>query len=308
MAARKGLVRLARLACVLAALGYGGWYAYDEVFKPGEIKRRVIEELSARFDGVDVEVGHARLRPFLGGVNVSDLKLIRRDDPSRTPFLHVPHAVIWYDKADFARRLRPAKIELEDARLRVVRDTAGKWNLAGIALPTPDGEQAPVFVLRKAHVEVIDGKTGSSAVLDLQEMDVTVVNDPATVYTFEARGKSAPIGPFHARGKFEKDVGAAGTLDLGSISLGDPLARLVGLAGPRGGRAAPDRQRHRVLSDPMDLEAGPPAGRQLRNRLRPARRPVHRAQPAGPAGTTGPQGKGQGRRVGRRVAHRPTRR
>jgi hypothetical protein len=232
MAARKGLVRLARLACFLAALGYGGWYAYDELFKPGEIKRRVIEELSARFEGVDVEVGHARLRPFLGGVNVSDLKLIRRDDPTRTPFLHVPHAVIWYDKADFANRLRPAKIELEDATLRVVRDPNGKCNLEGLAKPTPEGEQAPVFVLRKAHVEVIDGKTGSSAVLDLQEMDLTVVNDPVSTYTFEARGKSVPIGPFHARGKFEKGVGAAGTLDLGSITLGEPLAQLIGLAAP----------------------------------------------------------------------------
>lgn len=232
MAARKGLVRLARLACVLAALGYGGWYAYDELFKPGEIKRRVIEELSARFDGVDVEVGHARLRPFLGGVNVSDLKLIRRDDPSRTPFLHVPHAIIWYDKADFAHRLRPAKIELEDASLRVVRDSVGRWNLEGVAKPAPDGEQAPVFVLRKAHVEVVDETSGSSAVLDLQELDVTIVNDPAATYTFEARGKSTPIGPFHARGKFEKGVGAAGTLDLGSITLGDQLGRLVGLAAP----------------------------------------------------------------------------
>src|SRR6478736_6980461 len=119
MAARKGLIRLARLASVLAALGYGGWYAYDELCKPGEIKRRVVEELSARFDGVDVEVGHARLRPFLGGVNVTDLKLIRRDDPTRTPFLHVPHAIIWHDKAEFPRRFSPAKIELEDAHLRL---------------------------------------------------------------------------------------------------------------------------------------------------------------------------------------------
>jgi hypothetical protein len=232
MAARKGLARLVRLALVLAALGYGGYYAYDELFKPGEIKRRVIEELSARFEGVDVEVGSARLRPFLGGVTVSDLKLIRRDDPSRTPFLNVPNAVIWYDKADFAHRLKPAKIELEDASLRVVRDAGGKWNLDGIAKPTPEGEQAPVFVLRKAHVEVIDGKTGSSALLDLQEMDLTVINDPVNVYTYEARGKANPIGPFHARGKFEKGVGAAGTLDLGSITLGEPLARLIGLAAP----------------------------------------------------------------------------
>jgi hypothetical protein len=232
MAARKGLVRLARLACVLAALGYGGYYAYDELFKPGEIKRRVVEELSAKFEGVDVEVGSARLRPFLGGVNVSDLKLIRRDDPNRTPFLHVPHAVIWYDKADFAHRLRPAKIELEDAQLRVVRDAQGHWNVEGIAKPAPEGEQAPVFVLRKAHVEVVDQANGSTAVLDLQEMDLTVVNDPVAVYTYEARGKADPVGPFHARGRFEKGVGAAGTLDLSSITLGEPLARLIGLAAP----------------------------------------------------------------------------
>jgi hypothetical protein len=232
MAARKGLVRLVRVACVLAALGYGGWYAYDELFKPGEIKRRVIEELTARFEGVDVEVGSARLRPFLGGVNVSDLKLIRRDDPTRTPFLHVPHAVIWYDKADFAHRLRPAKIELEDARLHIVRNAKGQWNLQDIAKPGPEGEQAPVFVLRKAHVEIVDEKQGSTAVLDLQELDVTVVNDPVNVYTYEARGKATPIGPFQARGRFEKGVGAAGTLDLNSIALGEPLARLIGLAAP----------------------------------------------------------------------------
>ena len=36
MAARKGLARLVRLCCLLAALGYGGWYAYDELFKPGQ--------------------------------------------------------------------------------------------------------------------------------------------------------------------------------------------------------------------------------------------------------------------------------
>ena len=232
MAARKGLVRLVRVACVLAALGYGGWYAYDELFKPGEIKRRVIEELSARFEGVDVEVGSAHLRPFLGGVNVSDLKLIRRDDPTHTPFLHVPSAVIWYDKADFAHRLRPAKIELEDARLHVVRNAKGQWNVQDICKPGPEGEQSPVFVLRKAHVEIVDEKQGSTAVLDLQELDVTVINDPVNVFTYEARGKASPIGPFQARGRFEKGVGAAGTLDLSSIALGEPLARLIGLAAP----------------------------------------------------------------------------
>lgn len=232
MAARTGLARLVRLACILAALGYGGWYAYDELFQPDEIRRRVHEELSARFEGVDIEIGSARMRPFLGGVNISDLKLIRRDDPTRTPFLHIPSATIWHDKAEFPRRIVPGKIELEGAHLRLVRDSAGKWNIEGITKPAADGDRAPVLVLKKARVEVVDQKTGSSAALDLQEMDVTVINDPVAVFTFEARGKSTPAGPFLARGRFEKGVGAAGNLELGAIELGPELARLIGLAAP----------------------------------------------------------------------------
>jgi hypothetical protein len=232
MAARTGLARLVRLACILAALGYGGWYAYDELFQPDEIRRRVHEELSARFEGVDIEIGSARMRPFLGGVNVSDLKLIRRDDPSRTPFLSVSSAIIWHDKAEFPRRIVPGKIELEGAHLRLVRDATGKWNIDGITKPVADGDRAPVLVLKKARVEIVDQKTGSTAALDLQEMDVTVINDPVEVFTFEARGKSTPAGPFHARGRFEKGVGAAGSLDLGAIDVGPDLARLIGLAAP----------------------------------------------------------------------------
>ena len=136
-----------------------------------------------------------------------------------------PSAIIWHDKADFSRRLTPSKIELEDAHLRLIRDSKGKWNVEGITKPANEGEQAPVLLLKKMHVEVIDQKLGSSAVIDIQEMDVTVINDPATVYNFEAKGKANPIGPFFARGRFEASVGANGNLDLGSIKLGDDLAR-----------------------------------------------------------------------------------
>jgi len=233
MAARKGLARLVRVCCLLAVLGYGGYYAYDEMFKPGEVRRRVQEELTAKFEGVDVEVGSARLRPFLGGVNVSDIKFIRRDDPTRTPFLQVAHATIWHDKAGLVHGLTPAKIELEGAHLRLIRDAAGRWNVEGITKPPGEGDQAPVLVLKKARVEVVDLNYGSSAMMDLQEMDVTVINDPATVYTFEARGKASTIGPFHARGRFEKAVGASGSLDLNGIVLGPELTRMIGMVAPQ---------------------------------------------------------------------------
>ena len=134
-------------------LGYGGSYAYDELFKsPGEIRRYVIEEIAARFEGVDVESRlRPHLRPFLGGVNVSDLKLFRRDDPTRTPFLEVRAA-----RGHLVRqgRLRPppapAKIELEDARLHVVRHANRQWNLQDIAKPGPDGRAGPGLRLAAA--------------------------------------------------------------------------------------------------------------------------------------------------------------
>ena len=254
MAARKGLARLVRLCCLLAALGYGGWYAYDELFKPGEIRRRVHEELTARFEGVDVEIGSARMRPFLGGVNVSDLKLIRRDDPTRTPFLHVPHAVIWHDKAEFPHRIDPAKIELEDARLRLVRERHGKWNVEGITKPIADGEQAPVLVLKKARVEVIDQKAGSSAVLDLQEMDVTVINDPVDGLHVRGEGQVDADRPVpRSRAIRERASGRPGTLDLGGIVLGERPGPTGRHGRPGGGRALADRQRDRVVAE----RAGP---------------------------------------------------
>jgi hypothetical protein len=232
MAARKALGRVVRVVVILAALGYGGHYAYDHLFQPGEIRRRVVEELTAKLEGVDVEVGSARMRPFLGGVNVTDLRLIRRDDPTRTPFLHVPRAIIWHDKAQFPHRIAPAKIELEDAHFRLVRGTTGRWNVEDISRPAEEGDRAPVIVLKNARVEVIDQKVGPAALAELKDLDVTIINDPVAVYTFEAKGQALPIGPFQARGRFEKGVGAGGTLDLGDIKLGPELVRLAALAAP----------------------------------------------------------------------------
>ena len=234
MAARKGLTRLIRVCLVVVAFGYGAWWLYDYLFQPAEIKRRVHEALSAKFEGVDVEIGSARMRPFLGGVNVTDLKLIRRDDPTRTPFLHVPSAIIWHDKADFSRRFSPAKIELEDAHLRLIRETNGKWNVEGLAKP-PSGsgtEPAPILVLKKARVEVIDRKAGTTAILDLKDTDVTVVNDPLKVYTVEAKGSAHPLGPFVVRARYEAGAGATGTLDLNGIHVGADLGKLIGQFAP----------------------------------------------------------------------------
>lgn len=233
MPARTGLVKLTRVLIVLLVLGFGAWKLYDYLFQPGEIRRRVHETLSASFQDVDVEVGSARVRPFIGGINVSDLKLIRRDDPTRTPFLDVPSAIIWFDKSQFANGLVPNKIEMDDAHIRIVRSKNGTWNIQDILKEKTDRpEQTPIIVMKKAHVEIVDQQTGKNAVLALKDADITVINDPVKLYTFDIKGKAHPLGPFQIQGKYEDGLRAHASVQFSQVQLGPELANLVGLFAP----------------------------------------------------------------------------
>ncbi len=261
---RRGLIRLVRVCCVLVAAGYGAWWVYDYAFKPGEVRRRVLEELTAKFDGVDVEVGSARMRPFLGGINITDLKLIRRDDPTRTPFLHVPKATIWFDKSLALQKLPLGKIELDDAHIHLVRDAEGKWNVQGLMHPAGKGDgPAPVLVLKKARVSIQDNKQGLSGELDIRDTDLTVVNDPVSLYTVEARGEADPFGKFHLSAKYEDKVGATGQLEINDAAIGESLGKLLGMAKPEAAQLIEGLEGRLGLTVKLDWKVGQPAARGL---------------------------------------------
>src|SRR5262245_57233892 len=100
------------LVLLLVALGGAGWVAYQLLY-PLDVTAQVVAGLEERFTGVEVRVGSARLR-LLGGIAVTDLALVRRDDPGGVPFLTVPRAVIYHDKEQLAQgRLAVRKVELD---------------------------------------------------------------------------------------------------------------------------------------------------------------------------------------------------
>lgn len=236
--ARLGVVRFFRVCCVLAIVGYVAWWAYDHAFKPGEVRRRVIDALSIKFEGVDIELGSARMRPFLGGVNIGDLKLIRRDDPTRTPFLHVPKATIWFDKSLALKQLPLGKIELEDSQIRLVRDAEGQWNVQGILNPSKSSEgPSPVIVLKKAKVSIVDHKQGLAGELEVKNTDLTVINDPETTYVIEAAGEAAPFGKFRVSAKYEAGIGANGELQVRDATMGAALSKLLAMVKPEAAQA-----------------------------------------------------------------------
>src|SRR5919202_5842884 len=116
---RKRLVR-GLTAAVVVGLAGAGWLAY-QVTSGSAVRQQVIAQLRKHFVGAEVALGSARLR-LLGGITVTNLTLYRRDDPSQTPFLHVPSGVIYHDKEQLGQgQLAIRKLKLDRPRFTVVR-------------------------------------------------------------------------------------------------------------------------------------------------------------------------------------------
>ncbi len=96
------------LLAALAVLGYAGWWARDWV-SPDNVRAAVIGHVEQDFPGSEVRLGFARMR-LLGGISVSDLALVRPDDPAT--FFESPAGVIFHEKEQLKRgRLVVRKIE-----------------------------------------------------------------------------------------------------------------------------------------------------------------------------------------------------
>src|SRR4029078_7717975 len=127
---RRRLVRGAVLAAV-GGVACAGVLAY-QLTGSAAVRAQVTAQLRNHFVGGEVALGSARFR-LLGGVNVENFTLYRKDDPTRTPVLHVPSGVIYHDKEQLARGgLAIRTLKLERPRLTVSRAADGTWNLSGI--------------------------------------------------------------------------------------------------------------------------------------------------------------------------------
>ena len=144
MSTRKWLIR--SLIPVIIGLLVGGGFYVSTWLKPAYIRQQLLVHLKEKFQDVDIEVGSARLR-FFGGISVTDLTFIRKDDPTRTPILKVPYATIQQDKEQLSKgRLVVRKIEMDEASIVIVRRANGQFNWSNVLLPPKDNDpaQSPV--------------------------------------------------------------------------------------------------------------------------------------------------------------------
>src|SRR5436309_1043609 len=137
MVSRKWLVRtwVFTVAVGVAAVAL----AYQHWTNPALVRQQIIASLEEHLPGARVSLESARLQ-LLGGISFRELRLSRRDDPSRTDFIYVPSGTIYHDKEQLLKgKLAIRSIDWHQPKLRLIRDPEGNWNLADIlAPPTPD--------------------------------------------------------------------------------------------------------------------------------------------------------------------------
>ncbi len=225
----RGLVFSALGGMGLTALLYEAWTC------PAAMRGQVLAKLSARFVGATVAVESARLR-LLGGTDVREVRLARRGGLDSRDLLYVPSGVIYHDKErllDGTLALR--KVEMDRPVIRVARNRDGTFNWQGVLGPVDLNERVPTIVVRHGTLLIEDGSDSSGVpLLEIQDLALTIVNDPITVLVVEGAGRTDVAGPVKLSGRVHRVTGAgSATVELPNIPVGPALVQRLSALHPQ---------------------------------------------------------------------------
>lgn len=229
---RKWIVR-GLVVCILGGLA-GGVGLYALYTNPAFVRQLVQDKLGVRFVHVAVQLGSARFR-LLGGILVNELRLARTDQVDGGDFLYVPHAVIFHDKEQMLDgKVAIRKVELEQPQFRLVRERDGRFNVSGILGPINLKERLPMVVVRGGTVLIEDRGLGDGgALLQIHDVEMTLINDPLPLLHLEGTGQTDLIGPVRFRATVPRATMAAQVeFEFPGIPVGSDLLNRVTRAVP----------------------------------------------------------------------------
>jgi hypothetical protein len=222
----RGLVFSALSGMVLTAIVYEAWTC------PAAMRGQVLAKLSARFIGATVNVESAHLR-LLGGTAVREVRLTRRGGVDNRDLLYVPSGVIYHDKErllDGALALR--KMELDHPVIRLARGRDGKFNWEGVLGPVDLSERVPTLVVRHGTL-LVEDDVRPTPILEIQDLTLTVINDPLPTFVVEGAGRSDVLGPVKLSARFQRATGeGSATIELSLIPVGPALIQRMSFIQP----------------------------------------------------------------------------
>lgn len=198
-----------------------GLLAYQHWTNPTAVRTLVLVKTAAMFPGGAVNLDAASLR-ILGGIQVHEFHLVRRDDPG-DEIAHVPSAVLYHNKEKMLDgELSFRKIELPRLRLRVVRGRDGKWNVQDLAAASKPGQPMPTIVIHDATIQFEDHSREGTAPfkLELTHANLTLINDPLEVVTIDGAAQADLLGKVMVHGAWRRHENE---IFLSIKTLGTPL-------------------------------------------------------------------------------------
>ena len=203
MSWRKWFVR-SLVFSIVCVCGLGAWL-YQNWTNPAAVRQQVIVRLETYFPGATVTLDSARMR-LLGGINLGELRLARRDDPDKSAFAHVPSAVVYLDKEkllDGSMGIR--KVELDRVHLHLVRDAEGHWNLDGVTGAVQPNVPLPTLVVHEGTLVLEDHlKAKGMPALEINHVSLTMLNDPVATVVIDGRAKSDSLGELEIHGTWNR--------------------------------------------------------------------------------------------------------
>ena len=203
MSWRKWIVR-GLVFSIVCLCGLGAWL-YQNWTNPAAVRQQVIARLETYFPGATVTLDSARMR-LLGGINLGELRLARRDDPDKSAFAHIPAAVVYLDKErllDGSMGIR--KVELDRVHLHLIRDAQGRWNLEGITGAMQPDVPLPTVVIHQGTLFLEDRMQGKGLPsMEINHVSLTMINDPLPTVVIEGRAKSDSLGDLEIHGTWNR--------------------------------------------------------------------------------------------------------
>jgi hypothetical protein len=216
MSCRKWVVRGLVLVVLVGCLGAG--VLYQQWTNPETVRQQVIDMLKQQFPGATITLDGAHLQ-LLGGVVLSELRLLREGSGTPHDLLHIPQATVYPDKeklllsGEFAIR----RINLLRPNIRILRDKDGKWNFQGLTGESHPGAALPTIVIQDGTLTVEDHFAGP-ATWEVHGLELTLLNDPADCISFSGTGSSEVFGDLQIRGSYNRRTNAS-TLALKTNGL-----------------------------------------------------------------------------------------
>src|SRR5262249_53202031 len=147
-------------------------------------------------------------------------------------------AIIYHDKEHVLEgQVLIKKVELPNPQIRIVRGRDGKLNVADVLGPPDLSSALPAIVVRGGTVTFEDHTIGPEPLLEIRDVQLTLVNDPLPTLQVHGTGKIDALGPVRFRGTINRATSAADfTVELPDVPINRDLIARLSLLCPDLGR------------------------------------------------------------------------